>query len=1301
MVSKELFGMAAAHGLTEAVVGTWHEALSRSPRVMVPVQVDALPVREEGGTWGDCRMTPPVDGTDAQGHELLAKPFAELATPRAKGVYLHWALPDALTRGVVSATDPKVAFPAVPDRWLVLRLSSGSLSRRAVRGWVLVADGAVPVVHELDGWTERAHPDDPSVAGDTPLTALGHGDAAWAGYFDNAVNRLAFHDPLDGIDGPLAYLVCGWHSRHADDPIGAGLASRSHFEQRLTELRWEVAGADLDAAFQYADDKITAAASVGLRTREARYVADRSDVELRSLRTPVTGVFGAVAGQEKADVSALGVARFLARPVSWPELTLYHGAVVGIGWPGRGLSVAPDGLLGGEVGGPPAASEIKVALGNTSTEALAAMLGASTGRPEQARLLEAALLGAMDEVDQPDGAARLDARLHSTGFASLPGGEVTDTITERNPTAPVSHVADPSATSPGVFSQLGPTSPGFTAPLVEQVARTTGFVRAASRVAQAKATTPIVREGRMDAVLKAVDQVSVHHVPVIAANSEAVPRTTQVTRALPRFYVPADPVFLLQGAGRSFKHGHDGVHSDNERLSCRLSGHTVTSLAPRTATDLAYGGHVTARDLLARGVDNGSVPVECDDLLAELALLDPGSADVAVRATSRGSARLASRVRAVQARTYAVEQVAWWVSRDPRRDLGPLVAASGFAGMLPSPVAISPPSLPWVPLHLDWELELLPQPDLTGWALEEIDFDSQPDRLPAVDAAPAQTLTGRALLTGGAARTASAAVRTVVEQAQRAGGSQVLPAGKTITHYSEHGMLLAQEVGLMRAGSARTRAVGAEVGTHAGELDHLADELDRMDVLVGALDRFNTLLRAGLTSDGVTAPAAGTGVPAGFSALRSGFLRVTRLRLVDCFGQVLDLLGSSAHSRVDMAQLVRSEPLTVADRSDLVELAPRFTAPARLWLRFVSAKDDAVEAGDTISPVCGYVLPNHLDGDLQFHADDGAGLGAVRVEAGTGIVWEDAPGRPTTVGKLPVHAMDNAVLSGVAQGLLDWGITDASPDAPATDTALSSLLRTIDATLWSVDPFGHVGEEHLALLVGHPVAVLRASLRVEVAEPVTPGVVNGLRVPVRIGALAHWQDGLLAYFAADDYTRLYLPDPACADFARPIGPGEGFLQQASVTSDYYNRFAADLGVVSDPGGSPVDHPYVDTSGVLWVQPGQTVMLTLLVEPHAVVHATTGYLPRKEIGMRREWLATGLAHLAPVFRFGPVLVDPKAIRMPVASDLHGSWSWSHRVDATTWADEPVTNSTGDATLPPDPSAGQEGWLRLSPATEQPS
>jgi hypothetical protein len=115
-----------------------------------------------------------------------------------------------------------------------------------------------------------------------------------------------------------------------------------------------------------------------------------------------------------------------------------------------------------------------------------------------------------------------------------------------------------------------------------------------------------------------------------------------------------------------------------------------------------------------------------------------------------------------------------------------------------------------------------------------------------------------------------------------------------------------------------------------------------------------------------------------------------------------------------------------------------------------------------------------------------------------------------------------------------------------------------------------------------------------------------------------------------------------------------------------------------------------------LQPNQEIRLTLLVEPHSVVHATAGMLPRKEIGMRRAWVAAALANISPTFRFRPLLVDPKTLRMPVPTERDATWSWDHRADITTWSEEPVVNATQDAHLRPDPASGTEGWLRLVPA-----
>lgn len=1305
-------------GIGPRTLATWNPFISRMPRVLVPIQVDALVVREDGGTWADCLMTPPPPNTEVAAPGLLPDPFTTLAEGRNKGVYLHWALPDALTAGKGGTGSQEHEFPPVPDRWLIVRLSSGtSSSRRGVAAWVLQSDDPdqpgkpYPKAVPLEQWTETADPEatKPSNA-KNPLTALGHGDTSWSAYFDNVENRLGFYDDLTDVkDGPLAYLVCGWHSRHVDDPIGEGLSSPFAFRNRLAELGWEINDTELEAAFAYANKRIDVATKMGLATREALFVVE-SDAARGKYYAPA-----GVAGDRPTVFSHGGAKRaygYLARAVSWPELCLYHGAVVGIGWPGVGFGVAPQGLLGGDAGGPPSADAVKVCIGNTLTEVLAACLADNDARADEARIVEAVLLGASGELDTPDAVARIDTRLHASGFGSIPGGTTPAQLTQRPPLTPTSNPLHPGATDPGVFAA---NAKGGHFIKGNQIAWEKATISAKASALGWQQKVPTSKVGTYDAILESVNKRQYEDIQVRmpAPNAIAAEEVITVNRTQPRLFLAADPVFLLQGAGRSLKHNNDGAGTDSGKLACRLTGDIVTGLAPSALKgQLAYGV-LTGAQVLEGGVDHGGVPPECEDLLRELALLDPGSAAAAATATS--AHKLLEQELTDKAKVFAVEQMAWWVTRDERRDAAPLLARSGIRGTLPCPIAISPPIPPWTPLHLDWEVELFALPEFSEWQLNEIDFAPDPADLPAADAAPSRSLQGRAILTGGAAKVAAKTVRTVLEQAQRSGSSRSLEVGERLAFESRAAEEMVGQILAMRAGGSgvaeKAMAFDGEVRamdavplsistTDGADLDHIADELARMDVLVAAMDRFTTKLRGGLVSDSVPPPEPPAAVPADFWPIRSAVMKVKRLRLVDCFGQYLDLLGSGPEAGLDPKKIVRSEPLTVKDRPDLIELAPRFTSPSRLWFRFASASDDLVEATDDISPLCGFVMPNHIDGDLQFYGADGGGLGAVRFDPHAGVVWEGAPGLPTNVGSSPSRATDNRHIAGVAQGLLDWGAVDAAPGAAAADTALSSLLRVVDTALWTVDPFGHVGDEHLSLLVGHPLAVMRMQLLVEVTEKVTPEFVSGVRVPVRIGALSHWEDGLLGYFVDDDYRTLHVPDPSCAAFARPVGPNQGFNQAPNATSNYYENFAADLGVESQPGATPVDHPYVDPTGILWVQPGQRVMLTLLMEPHSSVHATTGYLPRKDIGMRRQWVAPGLSKLAPVFRFGPVLVDPKLIRMPVASDIHGTWSWSHRSDLTTWADDPVTNSNGDLRIPLDPSDGHEGWLKLTPEQPKP-
>jgi hypothetical protein len=1154
--------------------------LGRIPRVLVPIQVDALVLPEARSGFADCRMTDPDPAGGRQ--DLLPPAFADRSEPRPAGVHLHWALPDALTHTrpttppAPDGTAPVATLPAIPDRWLVVRLSLGTTpDRRALAAWVIEASGAEPVVRPLVDWHE-------SGAGPVPgrePTAAGPGDLAWAAYYDNVVNRLGFHDPVDdGARGPLAYLVCGWYGAAGLDPLAdPGITSLSAFYARLAELGWSLPGDELE-----------------------------QDV----LATPfaAASAAGAPAPDALAGLATLGEQPPLVTDGSWwPQGLLAHGAVVGLGWPQPGWPDAEAGLLGADAGGPPDPADTRVAFGATASDALGALmvgfLAAAQGVSEdevlpEDRMLEAFQIGLLSEIDHPDGRARLDARLHADGFRAIAGGQQS-----------------------------------------------------------VDATGPTTGDGTVE-------------------------------RSQPRWFGPGEPAVVVQGLRRSTKHGGDGRFSADGTLVCRLSSFTVTGLSAQLG-DGTQRAEVEADALLEAVFAHPDLPPDCADLVRETVLLDPGSARAAALASVPPLADDDGTTVDDLTRNFMVEQTVWWALRDPLINADALLGRSGIAGSLPSPLAVTPPSAAWAPRHLDWEVEVFPTPaGLADWRLGDLDF--VPGRAGAFDDAPGTgaVVRGRALLTGGVAQRAARAGQAAIELVSVAGTGLL---GDTSSIF-------------VPASTGDDGDPSAGTGTQTVAQAFVA-ALRNMDVMAATLDGVHARLRGEPTGQwvGSSAPPAPTPDP-GAPGLIAGSLRPVRLRLVDTFGQVVDLLGSGPGRPAGPA--LTSRPVTVPDHPGLVTLAPRFAAPSRLLFRFVDARPGPhlpplEETDESARPVCGYLLPDHLDGALELFDAEGAALGQLLPALdGTGrAVWERAPGLPTATGEPPSAMIPDPTLGAIADGLVRWGDHDGGSAQEESEGALAALLRLLDSTLWSTDPFGHTGDEHAALLTGHPIVVLRAVLRLDVDDPLHPAGLRTTPVPVRLGALAHWQDGLLAFFAGDDLVHVHATGPASATLARPVGPGQGYLGPAAQVGAFHQSFAADLAPGRQPA-SPVTHPYVvdDPTVALW--PGEELPVTLLVVPHALTHATSGLLPRKDLGVRRQWVAEGLARIAPTFRFGPVLVDPHAIRMPVAADLAGTWTWNHRRDVSAWADDPVVNATDDALMTARVAVAEEGWLTLHPAPGDP-
>ena len=429
------------------------------------------------------------------------------------------------------------------------------------------------------------------------------------------------------------------------------------------------------------------------------------------------------------------------------------------------------------------------------------------------------------------------------------------------------------------------------------------------------------------------------------------------------------------------------------------------------------------------------------------------------------------------------------------------------------------------------------------------------------------------------------------------------------------------------------------------------------------------------------------------------------MRVVDAFGRTLDL---------DVSQLNTTRALEVSGEPASMLLRPRMQHCARWVVRFVGAPDpnaadpslrpdafvDQVAPEAMTNPVAGFLLPDHIDESLEVFATDGTPIGELAHDAITGAVtWEPAPGRPLPPDAGPFAALSEsqAPIADIAAGVLLADVAARGQSVPPDSTALSSMLRAIDTTLWTVDTYAALGSPTVAGLVGRPVAVVRAMVRLETPDDtayVTATHVGGadarraifaalrdIRFPFRLGALERSDDALLGFYIGDDFQHLHLVDRVVLSQAPDSGRLRGALGQ--------------LGSEIDVRSVPIAHPYVVAEDELWIRPGQELALTLLMLPAGKVHLTSGLLPRKALTLAEDWVGRGLKVISPSVRIGPVLVDPSEIRLPLIRAMGPRQRFTRRTGPLTWRDDPITASTMSAYLPRLPHEAQEGWIRVQP------
>lgn len=1123
-------------------------------RLLVPIHLSALVERVQGEVYADTKFKPvdrKVDKPTRQ--KILPDPFANLSEEggtRQKGVYLHWALPDALAR-----FDSKAKrFPPLPCRWVVIR-SSGTPEKRQVQAWLL-ADIHQPEVAVLDLSSSATIPEI-SGSADLNITGPDHADPSWFAYYDNTYRRLSFYDSCSGItSGPLSYLVCGWHVRTHYDPLhnGSQPLSEAGLYTRLAELGWNVKSVD-------------------------------------------------------------GVLNTL------PSATLYHGAAVAIGWPNPGWPGDGGGDLVPEEDMRPDPSSLTIVLGDRTSAAIAELFTGNNATAEQ--LIELLVGGEIRDLSQVNGAHLAAVNAHRGAFKAA---------TRPSTTSEIIYV-------PEIISEPTP-APSRLHPLDASRPEQGGLL-----YASAQAHDGVVRPFQPDPFSRATSDAP-QGVRSSSSNWKK-PDTDpgefdRVHRPEPRTYLPNDPMLVLLGAGRTYRHGEDGRFDALGTLPCRVSGDTVSLLGRPGQTD--GGGrdllpHKSATELnLPTSVLDKDIASDIEALLIEVHALDP-----AMNPSVTGSTTIdpLAELRAEWLVAKARDAVP---GSDPSDPL-PVVRTDG---VYPAPLSITLPERPWNPLHLDWSVEWTPsRRALHDWVLDDIDFE------PASSAASDATsllIKGQAILTASPAKELRDAIQATIDSLGRQPNAQDV-IDQILAAFS------ATDVTNLIFQFAHTDLVSAPL---AGFVDRLRGIPEGTWIGKSGIIGSSSVIRNAEKEETYTA-----------ELVIAGTFTLGQLRLVDTFGRKLDLLPGAPPARICQSLQHPENPAVALQR-------PRFTAPATIDFRYIrsTAVGDLSKADvDTGQiPLIGLLTPNPFDGSLEVHSVEGQSLGQLRLGHNGRALWEASPGTAAVVGAPPAQAIGTRnpaeqILSALIEGIVR---SDENRSAASLqDSALAILLRAVDTTRFTIDLTAKAGMQHLQALLGSPIAILRARVRISLDDPQADPA-RPVTIPIRLGSIGNVHDGLFCFYLTDQVDRLHLIHPALASAELLALRGR----------------AAD-----DIGSESITDAHADTSGIVWIDAGRDLDILLLVAPGADVSLTSGLAPGKVLEMQREWLDKPISQLTPTLRFDAVLRNPQAARFPTATDVQGDWKWHHHVSPTEWKSELVMQPADGQLDPARPAVVEDGYLRV--------
>ncbi|PKV50554.1 hypothetical protein ATE84_2613 [Aquimarina sp. MAR_2010_214] len=1191
--------------------------MSNNSSVLVPIHMEALVLKKDKEDCLDLR--PNFNNTGGVFLQDELQPKIKNKTRLEKGIHLHWSLPKALRHSFVTNKTNETRFPIAPNRWMITRIrtdkgvknmpsriwiiESDAINSNNTPNWLLVKDNKLDFknIGKKTEWDAGFNESSSEVT----VSAVGVGNPFFSSFYHSCKNIFGFHDDLKDLDDvinskekcTLTYVVTGWYSDNNEDPLGNIPDTTS---SNITEN-------------EYIERKRIKEEREWIRKQWAIKQDDDQSIKSKN---------------------------------NIPDFpSIYHSSIQSIRWDNKIKTAIPKG-------------DIQVYAGNSSVESLSAQIARTFNfnKPEDEELISALQYQLLEDYYTYPDWERIKSENHKRGFSPRNRG-ITWEISKQDTREPsLDNTKKQSQNSlqdePTILENLKRLNHKQIQynSLKEELESLhhqyyclwykeactfiyeLDFQKIDYEDLKIKITNKIKQKtdeinSKPDGIKKEIsDLVKSIKNKIDESNKKSDIKLELKEKLEDRFWEPNEPVLLLCGQGiRNTEIQH--FQSADLKINYRNKSQVLDKLSLNMPTSSNEAPELveilkTSFTILQLDTLKGKVPVEeIKALVYETVLLDHSlSVDI-----SKIAYEMVTPGGQIDKDSATVKEFAQQIINIQSQLL---LENPHIDYKSPASFSVRKWQQAWVPLFMAWEVKYTHNvSEIRDIGLLKDSYSRKPEDSFLFEK---ETDANNTSITIEGISPFSNSVLSNLKE--------TLPDEITANYDQEnviaqslsglHKSLLMQKTGI--------QLPPIQYRSNSNEYKIDLEEMRRMGE-----NGYSIGCDPGDIEDGNL-----------FYPLRGGTIEITKLSIVDAFGQEKKVILKDSNTTKIICS--RSLKDTEKPSDNFIPLPARILQPARLQCNWLSVNNDPIyqEGEKSHNPVLGWLIPNYLDNSIMIYDRDGDGVDILHVDKNS-----------------------------TKEKLLNLELPPFIKNLSEDDTVLQKMLSTIqehisginqlaDKVYSNLTDVAEIKNNTSALIYGQPIAVACCSISLELlglpannqrwdqSEKENNGGITSQEFPLYVGNYNIENDGLLGYFINDEYSTFYTTPNI-----------KGFNHQKK--GSFFKK--------SKPLKLSID---------------KEIKLTLLMDPTAGVHLATDILPTKCIQLSSYHVEQLLSKIDISFMIAPFIGNKTAPGIPLPISINADWKWCNKKDINTLQNDEEIVQKRHIDPRFAPKQAYEGWIRLS-------